>query len=98
MAKDSLTHARKTIMGIDLAFGATTGTGCGKRRALDLTSTDLAVITCPACREWRRSQELELASMADAVATLDQVDIKSGMGPDDFRALAEQHRTTAKSI
>jgi len=95
---DNLIHTRKTIMGIDLSFGKTTTTGCGKRRAMERTSTDLAVISCPACRDWRRQDELEMAGMAEAAASAGITESRSGMGPDEFRALAAQHRHAAETI
>ena len=32
MIRDTLTHGRKTIAGLDLTYGETTTTPCGKRR------------------------------------------------------------------
>jgi hypothetical protein len=97
--RDSHIHAEKTIFGTSLAFGATVGTGCGKRRERERTSTDPAVVTCPECRKWGAAQELEMAANADAVASL-PAEFLAGDGvgwtADDFRNLARQHRATAQ--
>lgn len=89
--RDTLTHARKTLMGADLSFGRTVTTGCGKRRERDRTVVGPAGVTCPACRAWGEQDELEHASMADAAARISD-------GPDQaarFQAIAREHRAAA---
>lgn len=96
--RDDRIHAEKTLMGLSLAIGKTVGTGCGKRRERERTSTDPAKVTCLECRQWAAADELEMAGMADAAASIppeliDRADLPGG--PHDFRALAGKHRDAA---
>lgn len=92
--RDMHTHIRHTYCGIDLSFGATVKTGCDKRRPKDRTTTDIAAVNCMFCRDWWRTDQLRMASDAEACANLaeDKPELAQGMTPEDFRTLAHTHR------
>jgi hypothetical protein len=96
--KDTHVHAEKTTFGISLAFGATVGTGCGKRREKGRTSTSPAEVTCPECREWGAAEEVTMAENAEAVAGLPGPFLAEHgmMTAADFGELARQHRAAAE--
>jgi hypothetical protein len=96
--KDPHIHAEKTRLGISLAFGATVGTGCGKRREKGRTSTDPDEVTCPPCREWGAAEETTMAENAEVVAGLPGPYLAGHgtMTAEDFGELARQHRATAE--
>lgn len=96
--KDPHVHAEKTHLGISLAFGATVGTGCGKRREKGRTSTDPARVTCPECREWGAAEEMTMAENAEVVAGMGGPFLAANgtMTAGDFGELARQHRATAE--
>jgi len=97
MARDALVHGRKTIIGIDLSFGTTTTTPCGKKRPRERTSVSPSVVTCPACREWAMREEHQMADGARAALRLlaDGVVISDKISTDDLISEVETHSQRA---
>jgi len=98
MAADPLTHGRKTIMSIDLTYGATVTAPCGVRRAAERTSASPARVTCPRCRAWAANEERELAQQAVLAARIarENPDLITTADPADFAALANAHDARAE--
>ncbi len=72
----------------------TVGTGCGRRRPMAMTSTVPERVTCLACREYARAEQLKWAEMADAAGSLPPIRGENRPRP-DFAAIARRHRATA---
>ena len=116
--KDPYTHLEKTpVPGfghvamtdlISRAIGMapdppnTVGTGCGKRRRLSDTTTVPEKVTCLACADYGREQQIQVAENAEALMSFGDTELASLAKPGrpaltsaQLRQLARDHRETA---
>lgn len=80
----------------------TVGTGCGRRRKLSDTTTVPEKVTCLACADYGRGQQLEAAEMAESLLSLGDEELaglaepgKPALTVDRLRQIARDHRETA---
>lgn len=116
--KDPYTHVEKTpvpgfgqVAMADLISRATglapdlpktVGTGCGRRRKLSDTTTEPGKVTCLACADYGRDQQLQAAETAEALLSLGDAKLaalaepgRPALGVAGLRQLASGHRETA---
>jgi hypothetical protein len=96
-ARDTHVHGRKTTAGLDLTFGRTTTTPCGKTREITRTSVDPGEVTCPGCREWAAQEERRLAEYARLGGAIcrQQPEMVTTVTADGFDAIADGHLARA---
>jgi hypothetical protein len=80
----------------------TTGTGCGRRRQLSDTTTVPENVTCLACADYARAQQLEAAETAESLIALGDASLAALAKPGHpaltvarLRELAGEHRAMA---
>jgi hypothetical protein len=116
--KDPHTHVEKTpvpgfgqiamadfisrAIGMAPHLPKTVGTGCGKRRTLSDTTTVPEKVTCLACADYGRQQQIQAAENAEALLTLGDAELaaltepgKPALTVNQLRQIACGHRETA---
>lgn len=116
--KDPHTHVEKTpvpgfgqvamadlisqAIGMAPDLPKTTGTGCGRRRQLSDTTTVPEHVTCLACAEYGRNQQLEAAATAEVLLSLGDADLaglsspgKPALTKAQLQQIADEHRAMA---
>jgi hypothetical protein len=86
--------------GLAVSATKTVGTGCGKRRPYAMTSAMPERVTCLACREWARAEQIKCAEMAEALLGYDDPDTRQALATahttrEELAAQARQHRAMA---
>jgi hypothetical protein len=116
--KDPHTHVEKTpvpgfgqvamadlisrAIGLAPDLPRTVGTGCGKRRKLSDTTTVPGKVTCLACADYGREQQIQAAENAEALLSLGDAKLAALAEPGKpaltvarLRQIASDHRETA---
>ena len=116
--KDPHTHVEKTpvpgfgqvamadlisrAIGLAPDLPKTVGTGCGKRRKLSDTTTVPGKVTCLACADYGRQQQIQAAEIAEALLSLGDARLADLAEPGkptltvaQLRQIASEHRETA---
>lgn len=116
--KDPYTHVEKTpvpgfgqvamadlisrAIGMAPDLPKTVGTGCGKRRKLSDTTTVPEKVTCLACADYAREQQIQAAENAEALLSLGDAKLATlgklgqpALTIAQLRQLACDHRETA---
>lgn len=80
----------------------TVGTGCGRRRKLSDTTTVPEKVTCLACAEYARAQQLQAAEGAEALLSLGDAELATLATPGKpaltvarLQQIAAEHRAAA---
>ena len=80
----------------------TAGTGCGRRRQLSDTTTVPEHVTCLACADYGRTQQLEAAATAEALLSLGDAELarlaspgKPALTRAQLQQIADEHRAIA---
>ena len=80
----------------------TVGTGCGRRRQLSDTTTVPENVTCLACADYARAQQIQAAENAEALTTLGDARLTALAEPGkptltvaQLQEMASEHRATA---
>jgi hypothetical protein len=89
-------------IGIAPDLPKTVGTGCGRRRQLSDTTTVPENITCLACADYARAQQIQAAENAEALMTLGGTRLASLAQPGkpaltaaQLQQMASEHRAMA---
>lgn len=90
------------VTGLATDLPKTVGTGCGKRRKLSDTTIVPENVTCLACADYGRKQQIESAEMAEALLSLGEAELAALGTPGkpvltipQLRQLARDHREKA---
>lgn len=80
----------------------TVGTGCGKRRRLSDTTTVPEKVTCLACADYGRAQQVQAAEMAESLLSFGDAELAALAEPGKpaltvarLRQIARDHREMA---
>jgi hypothetical protein len=80
----------------------TVGTGCGRRRQLSDTTTVPENVTCLACADYARGQQIQAAENAEALIALGDAGLaalaepgKPALTVAQLQQIASEHRATA---
>jgi hypothetical protein len=118
VVKDPYTHVEKTLgpgfgaaamadlvsraTGIAPDLPKTVGTGCGRRRNLSCTTTVPEKVTCLACAEYGRDQQIQAAENAEMLTGFGDAALAVLAGPGEpvltvaqLEEIARGHRETA---
>jgi hypothetical protein len=116
--KDPYKHAEKTpvpgfgamadlisrAIGLAPDLPKTVGTGCGRRQLSD-TTTVPENVTCLACADYARAQQIEAAENAEALTTLGDARLtalaepgKPALTVAQLKEMAREHRATARPL
>ena len=89
-------------IGIAPDLPKTAGTGCGRRRQLSDTTTVPEHVTCLACADYGRAQQIQAAGNAEALLTLGDEELaslasrgKPALTVAELRQIADEHRAMA---